>query len=92
MRIAILGAMVQEALAYHTLRKNNPAWKKHDIYVGLTGVGKTAAAMRTQKAIYEHNPDILIFSGVAAALEDKLEIGDIGLCENAIDSDLNVRT
>ncbi|MBL7051785.1 MAG: 5'-methylthioadenosine/S-adenosylhomocysteine nucleosidase [Nanoarchaeota archaeon] len=89
-KVVIFGAMPQEIVAYNE-RVKSGEWDC-EVFVESTGVGKVAAAMVTQKAISERNPDYIIFSGVAGGLEAGLKIGDIGICEIGIDSDLDARS
>jgi len=90
-KIAILGAMPQEVEAYQNLVIDGK-WNDKEVYVGVTGVGKAAAAASTQKVISEFQPDAIIFTGVAGALDPTLEIGDLCIGVAAIDADLDVRT
>ncbi|MBT7902970.1 hypothetical protein HN587_03830 [Candidatus Woesearchaeota archaeon] len=87
MKIAILGAMEPEVKAYGHMHKHG-----HEVYVGYTGVGKTAAAMNTQRVISEFKPDAIIFSGVGGALELGLEIGELGIVDAAIDCEMDVQS
>ena len=89
-KIVILGAMLQEILAYN-LQIKSVKWTGIKIYVEATGVSKTAAAATTQKVIDKYQPDAIIFTGVAGALDPELEIGDLGIVTKAIDADLDVR-
>jgi len=85
-RIALLGAMPQEVQTYKRLYEN-----KFDVLVEASGVGKPAAAATTQRIISEWKPNALIFTGVAGALDPKLNIGDLVVGIAAIDSDIDVR-
>ena len=87
-RIVILGAMPEEISAYNE-KIDSGEW--YDVSVAVTGVGKVAAAMATQKAICEQSPNFLFFTGVAGSLEYDLTIGVIVVCVNGIDSDLDAR-
>lgn len=88
-RFLLLGAMSEEIAAYEQLSQSLPEGK--EVIVDLVGVSKPIAAASTQRLISKYRPDVIIFSGVAAALDDSLQIGDIGICTAAIDSDLDVR-
>ncbi|WP_422119404.1 5'-methylthioadenosine/S-adenosylhomocysteine nucleosidase [Gardnerella sp. DNF00354] len=43
----------------------------------VAGMGKSAAAAAAQALIIESNPQVLIFSGIAGALNPRLSVGDI---------------
>lgn len=92
MKIAIFGAMPQEIKNYSVLKNTNSAWLKHDINISLLGVGKTSAAMNTQKVISDFKPDYVMLTGVAGALSPDLKLGDVGIVTAAIDSELDVRS
>ena len=106
MKYLILGAMPKEVAAYKLLAEEittqtsdsqkdiqrDKQKETPEIIVETIGVSKPIAATTTQTLIDKHKPDTIIFSGVAGALDEKLKIGDIGICAGAIDSDLDVRT
>jgi adenosylhomocysteine nucleosidase len=89
-KVGILSAMPQENRAFNLAHQRHH-WHKKRIELGLTGVGKSAAAAKTAEFIVGLEPDLLIFTGVAGSLDDSLEIGDIGIVQYAIDADLDVR-
>jgi adenosylhomocysteine nucleosidase len=92
--ILLLGAFPQEIEAYKQLALHatkGPHASGKQIHAETVGVSKPIAAASTQRLIDTHQPDAIIFTGVAGALDDLLEIGDIGICTAAIDSDLDVR-
>ncbi|MFW5689124.1 MAG: 5'-methylthioadenosine/adenosylhomocysteine nucleosidase [Spirochaetota bacterium] len=60
------------------------------VIVSRTGVGKTLAAMLCQRLIDEHDPERIIFTGVAGALRDGLEIGDTVIAHDTIQHDMDV--
>lgn len=86
----ILGALPQELAAFER-RMQDGVWCGARIRLGLTGVGKPAAAAMAQRMIDRHQPAAVIFTGVAGALETGLRIGDIGVGVAAIDADLDLR-
>jgi nucleoside phosphorylase len=48
------------------------------------GIGKVFAAMVCERMIDEYNPKAIVFSGVAGALNEKLEIGDVVISRDCI--------
>jgi 5'-methylthioadenosine/S-adenosylhomocysteine nucleosidase len=52
-------------------------------------VGKVSAAMVCEKLIDEYHPRAIIFTGVAGALNQDLEIGDIVVSRDCIQHDLD---
>lgn len=89
--VVLLGALPQELAAYAG-RIRDGRWHGVRVHTALTGVGKPAAAAATQRAIMEHRPDAIIFTGVAGALHPGLRIGAIGIGVAAIDADLDIRS
>ncbi|MDX2186536.1 MAG: 5'-methylthioadenosine/S-adenosylhomocysteine nucleosidase [Opitutaceae bacterium] len=89
--LLIVGALEAEIDSLpDLLRPNLPA----DVTVtcATVGVGKVTAAEMTQRHLLLRKPDMILFAGVAGALEDDLMIGDVGVVEAAIDADLDVRS
>jgi len=60
-----------------------------DIVVAKSGVGKVLSAIVTQKMIDLFAPSAIIFTGIAGALRDNLEIGDILIGEDSVQHDVN---
>ena len=58
--------------------------------VCLSGIGKVNAAMACQTMILNYKPDFIINIGVAGALSDKIQIGDIVIGENVIQYDFDI--
>ena len=54
-----------------------------------TGVGKVAAAMNTQRAITEHQPDALVFVGVAGGLGEIPRLGVV-IAKDAVQWDVDI--
>jgi 5'-methylthioadenosine/S-adenosylhomocysteine nucleosidase len=54
-----------------------------------TGVGKVAAAMNTQRAILEHQPDAIVFVGVAGGLGDVARL-DVVIAKDAVQWDVDI--
>ena len=69
MKIAILAAMESEVKLLKTL-------ESADVIVTQTGIGKVNAALKTATIIERYKPDLIINSGVAGGLDEKLNIGD----------------
>jgi 5'-methylthioadenosine/S-adenosylhomocysteine nucleosidase len=62
-----------------------------DAVIVKSGVGKVFAAMVCEKLIDEYNPQAIVFTGVAGALNQDLEIGDIVVSRDYIQHDLDVQ-
>lgn len=86
----ILGALPEELAAFQRFITAG-RWHGVAVHCALTGVGKTAAAAATQRAISAHAPDAIIFTGAAGSLKADLAIGAIGIGVAAIDADLDIR-
>ena len=104
MRIAIIGAMVSEVELLRE-RVENRITSMHagkeffmgslcgaDVVLTACGVGKVAAASRTQAMIDIFSPDCIIFTGIAGALDPRIEIGDFVVSTDCVQSDVNVGT
>lgn len=97
-----MGAMDDEIDEYlshleHSTRKDFSGFTFYEgnlhgkeIVVSKSGVGKVFAAMTAQKLIDTYNPSYFIFTGIAGALNQTLEVGDIVIAEDSIQHDLNV--
>lgn len=62
---------------------------EHHITVIKSGVGKVAAALVTQMAIDLFQPDFIINTGCAGAMDKNLKIGDIVIGEHLTEWDLD---
>lgn len=60
------------------------------VVVSRTGVGKSLSAMLCQHLIDEYAPERIIFTGVAGALREDLEIGDTVIAEDTMQHDMDV--
>ncbi|MFW5685513.1 MAG: 5'-methylthioadenosine/adenosylhomocysteine nucleosidase [Spirochaetota bacterium] len=60
------------------------------VVVSRTGVGKTLSAMISQYLIDRFSPERIIFTGVAGALRDRLEIGDTLVARDSMQHDMDV--
>lgn len=100
-RIGIIGAMEEEVLALKN--KINLTEVRGiaslEFYVGTLdrcevvlvrgGIGKVNSAICTQLLIDCFNIDAIVNTGVAGALSDELEIGDIVISEDAVQHDMD---
>jgi adenosylhomocysteine nucleosidase len=58
-----------------------------DIVLVESGVGMTNAAMMTQSMIDQYHPQAVIMTGIAGAIDDTVDIGDIVVCAEWIQHD-----
>ncbi len=61
------------------------------VIIVKSGVGKVFASMVCQKLIDEYGPNLIIFTGVAGALNKQLEIGDVVISKDCINHDMDGR-
>ncbi len=99
--IGIIGAMGVEISALADLLENKKtetisgveymSGKIHgkDVVLAVCGIGKVFAAICTQTMILKYNPDVIINSGVAGTLTDKLSIGDIAISDSVVQHDMD---
>lgn len=59
------------------------------VVTAVSGIGKVFAAICTEAMILEYNPDVIINTGVAGTLTDKLSIGDIAVAKNVVQHDMD---
>ena len=101
MKIAIMGAMPEEIepLLSHVqnIKKTEYAantyyeaeYKGKEIVIAYSKIGKVFAALTAATLIEKFKCDMLLFSGVAGAIDPDLEIGDLiiadGLCQHDLD-------
>ena len=60
-----------------------------DVVLAVCGIGKVFAAICTQTMILKYNPDVIINTGVAGTLTDKLSIGDIAIADSVVQHDMD---
>jgi adenosylhomocysteine nucleosidase len=60
------------------------------VVLGTVGVGKVNAAMVATLAIDHFDPNLLVFTGVAGAVDPVLEIGDVVIAEWVVQHDAGV--
>jgi len=101
MKIAIMGAMPEEIeplLAHvQNVKKTEYAantyyeaeYKGKEVVIAYSKIGKVFASLTATILIEKFGCDILLFSGVAGAIDPDLEIGDLiiadGLCQHDLD-------
>jgi adenosylhomocysteine nucleosidase len=90
-RVVLLGAMEQEVAAF-AQRLADGCWRGVEIHLATTGLGKSAAAATAQRLIDRHQPEAVIFTGVAGALDPQRRIGEVGIGVAAIDAELDLRS
>lgn len=60
-----------------------------EIIAGRTGVGKSLAAMTVQGVIDRNRPTALVFAGIAGALNQSYDIGDVVIARDCIQHDFD---
>lgn len=60
-----------------------------DVVLAVCGIGKVFAAICAQTMILRYNPDVIINTGVAGTLTDKLSIGDIAIADSVVQHDMD---
>jgi adenosylhomocysteine nucleosidase len=60
------------------------------VVVSRTGVGKTLSAMLCQHLVDEYGPRRIVFTGVAGALHEGLDIGDTVIARDTMQHDMDV--
>lgn len=101
MKIGIIGAMEEEVLALKEklVIKEIRSIASLEFYIGTlsskevvlvrAGIGKVNAAICAQLLIDCFHVDVIINTGVAGALSDELEIGDIVISSDAVQHDMD---
>lgn len=59
------------------------------VVAAVCGIGKVFAAICAQTMILKYNPDVIINSGVAGTLTDKLAIGDVAVSSDVVQHDMD---
>ena len=100
-KVGIIGALKEEVDVYLSklskLRLNKKSgfdffsgkMGNVDLVIIKSGVGKVNASMCTQFLIDDFNPDYIIFTGVAGALNPELNIKDIVISKDSIQHDID---
>ena len=60
-----------------------------EIVLAVCGIGKVFAAICTEAMIIRYSPSLIINSGVAGTLTDKLSIGDIAVAKSLVQHDMD---
>mgnify|MGYP000209085558 CR=1 FL=1 len=100
-KIAIMGAMPEEiepiigkldnvqTIVYGDNKYYEGSYRGKEVVVAYSKIGKVFAALTATTLIEKFGCDTLLFSGVAGAISDKLQIGDLiianGLCQHDLD-------
>ena len=99
--IGIIGAMGIEIRSLADLLENKKTetisgveYMSGTIYgksavLAVCGIGKVFAAICAQTMILKYNPDVIINTGVAGTLTDKLSIGDIAIADSVVQHDMD---
>lgn len=99
--IGIIGAMGVEINTLASLLENKQSETISDVeymsgtiygknvVLAVCGIGKVFAAICAQTMILKYNPDVVINTGVAGTLTDKLSIGDIAIADSVVQHDMD---
>lgn len=102
MKIAILGAMVEEILPFLDILKDykkiefgknfyyTAKFKNHDLIIAYSKIGKVNSALTASILCEKFGAEILLFSGVAGALKQNLKIGDLVYATKLAQHDLDI--
>ncbi len=101
MKIAILGAMVEEIeplleffkeyeeIKYAQNRYYEVRYKNLDLIIAYSKIGKVNATLTAATVIEKFGAEMILFSGVAGAISSELKIGDLivasALCQHDVD-------
>lgn len=101
MKIAILGAMEEEIfpilkeLKYDIISHANnkfyiAQYKNHDLIIAYSKIGKVNSTLSATIMIEKFGAEILLFTGVAGALNEDLKIGDMLYATSLVQHDLDI--
>lgn len=101
MKIAILGAMEEEifpllqTLQYETISHANNKfyianYKNHELIIAYSKIGKVNSSLSATIMIEKFGAEILLFTGVAGALNEDLKIGDMLFATSLAQHDLDI--
>jgi len=100
--IALIGAMDEEIEEFvrHTTVKERVDWYGlpfvrgsclgRDVVIAKTGIGKSLSAMTTQRLLDLFPVTSVFFSGIAGALREDIEIGDVVVARDCVQHDFDV--
>ena len=100
--VLIMSALVGELAMLRELMSDSEtiAFGGHGFHVGVlesrevvvtaAGIGKVNAAMVTTLALDHFQPRVVVFTGVAGAVDDALSIGDVVVAEHVLHHDAGV--
>lgn len=60
-----------------------------DVVIAVCGIGKVFAAICTEAMILKYSPKLIINSGVAGTLTDRLSIGDVAIAKTLVQHDMD---
>lgn len=101
MKIGIMGAMIEEiAQLKHAVQQPNPhergrrefttgLLQGHDVVLVFSRWGKVAASSTATTLIEHFGVDLLIFTGVAGAVDESLNVGDIVIGSHLVQHDMD---
>jgi len=101
MKIGIIGAMDEEIQCilesmkiadkktYAGMTFNKGFVHNSEVVLVMSGIGKVNAALCTQILITEFKVEIIINTGLAGALEESLEIGDVVVSNELLEHDMD---
>ncbi len=99
--IGIIGAMKTETEALVSMLENKKtdivsAREYHtgtlcgqEVVICTCGIGKVFAAICTEAMILRYSPSLIINTGVAGALDDRLDVTDIVVSDNVVQHDMD---
>lgn len=102
MKIAILGAMPEEitpllanvgAYTSETYAKNSyyfASYGGHELVIAYSKIGKVFSALTATTLIEKYGCEVLLFSGVAGAINPSLKIGDLIIATQLCQHDLDI--
>ena len=61
----------------------------HQVVVATCGIGKVFAAICTQTMILKYSPDLIINTGVAGTLSDRLSVCDVAVASDVVQHDMD---
>ncbi|GMA69213.1 hypothetical protein GCM10025879_04590 [Leuconostoc litchii] len=104
MKIGVITPMAEEKIALTAILKDtvtrqhgsttitSGTYNGHEVMLTESGIGKVAAASATTVMIDNFNPDLIVNTGSAGALDPELKIGDEVIGTRIAYSDVDVTT